>query len=49
IGFTQIIILTFNALPDELRFYAFLFKIPQAINIIFTGFTTAFVISVSRF
>ncbi|WP_234911469.1 DUF2523 family protein, partial [Vibrio anguillarum] len=42
-------ILTFNALPDELRFYAFLFKIPQAINIIFTGFTTAFVISVSRF
>ncbi|MDH5959694.1 DUF2523 domain-containing protein, partial [Vibrio aestuarianus] len=49
IGFTQIIVMTFNALPDEIRFYAFLFKIPQAINIIFTGFTTAFVLSVSRF
>ncbi|EKO3715623.1 DUF2523 family protein [Vibrio metschnikovii] len=49
IGFTQLIVMTFNALPDEIRYYAFLFKIPQALNIIFTAFTTAFVLTVRRF
>ncbi|MDE1222800.1 DUF2523 domain-containing protein [Vibrio aestuarianus] len=48
IGFTQLISSTFNAMPDELRFYAFAFKIPQALSIFFNGLATAFVMKMMR-
>ncbi|POC46636.1 DUF2523 domain-containing protein [Vibrio vulnificus] len=49
IGFNQMISSSFNALPSELRYYAFLFKIPQAISIYFNCLATAFVLRMTRF
>ncbi|EHU9451545.1 DUF2523 domain-containing protein, partial [Vibrio vulnificus] len=49
IGFNQMIATSFNALPSELRYYAFLFKIPQAISIYFNCLATAFVLRMTRF
>jgi hypothetical protein len=49
IGFTELVVSAFNALPSELRFYAFLFQIPQALNIYFTCMATGFVIRMTRF
>ncbi|KJY87358.1 accessory cholera enterotoxin [Vibrio neptunius] len=48
IGVTQLIIDTFNALPSEVRFYAFLFKVPQAISIYLNFIATGFVIKITR-
>lgn len=48
IGFTQMVVTAFNSLPDEIRYYAFLFKIPQALTIYFNCMATGFVIKMSR-
>lgn len=48
IGFTQLVVSAFNALPSELRYYAFLFQVPQALNVYFTCMATGFVIRISR-
>lgn len=48
IGFNDLISSTFNALPSELRYYAFLFRIPQAISIYFNCLATAFVLRMTR-
>ncbi|ARC92169.1 DUF2523 domain-containing protein [Vibrio coralliilyticus] len=48
IGFAEFIISAFNALPSEIRYYAFLFKIPQAINVYFNFLATGFVMKMSR-
>lgn len=48
IGFTELVVQAFNALPSELRYYAFLFQLPQALNIYFTCMATGFVIRLTR-
>ncbi|ELI3475866.1 DUF2523 domain-containing protein [Vibrio cholerae] len=49
IGFNDMLASFFNALPDEIRYYAFIFKIPQAIGIYFNCLATAFVWKITRF
>lgn len=48
IGFNVILSELFNALPSELRYYAFLFKIPDAISIYFNCAATALVMRLMR-
>ncbi|MCG9544801.1 MULTISPECIES: DUF2523 family protein [Vibrio] len=48
LGFNDILAATFNAMPDEIRFYAFKFGIPQGLSILANFFTTAFVMRMTR-
>ena len=48
IGFNDILSQAFNALPDELRFYAFKFGVPQGLAVWANFFTTALVMRFSR-
>lgn len=48
LGFNDILAVTFNAMPSEIRFYAFKFGIPQGLSILANFFTTAFVMRLSR-
>lgn len=48
IGFTALVVQAFNSLPSELRYYAFLFQVPQALNIYFTCLVTGFVMRFSK-
>ncbi|MFS1981081.1 DUF2523 domain-containing protein [Vibrio lentus] len=48
IGFNELLSTAFNALPDELRFYAFKFGVPQALSVWANLFTTALVMRFSR-
>ncbi|CAH6804376.1 DUF2523 domain-containing protein [Vibrio sp. 10N.286.55.E10] len=48
IGFNDILSKAFNALPDELRFYAFKFGVPQGLAVWANFFTTALVMRLSR-
>lgn len=48
IGVTRLIINTFNALPSEMRYYAFLFKVPQAISIYLNFIATGFVLKMTK-
>ncbi|SON48620.1 DUF2523 family protein [Vibrio tapetis] len=48
IGFNRLIETSFNALPDELRYYAFLFKVPDAITLYMNCLSTALVMRLSR-
>lgn len=48
IGFNDILSQAFNALPDELRFYAFKFGVPQGLAVWANFFTTALVMRLSR-
>lgn len=48
IGFNDLLSSVFNALPDELRFYAFKFGFPQGIAVWANFFTTALVMRFSR-
>ncbi|WP_167522343.1 DUF2523 domain-containing protein [Vibrio atypicus] len=48
IGFNDILAATFNAMPSELRFYAFKFGIPQGLSILANFFTTSFVMRMTR-
>lgn len=49
IGVTQFVISAFNQLPSEVRYYAFLFKVPQALSVYFNFLATAFVLKITRF
>lgn len=48
IGFTQAIASAFNALPDELRYYAHAFGLPRAISTYFNFLATGFVMKMLR-
>jgi len=48
IGFNDVLSRVFNALPDELRFYAFKFGFPQGLAVWANFFTTALVMRFSR-
>ncbi|WP_100268097.1 DUF2523 family protein [Vibrio fluvialis] len=48
IGFTQAIASAFNALPDELRYYAHAFGLPRAISVYFNFVATGFVMKMLR-
>ncbi|MGX1924979.1 DUF2523 domain-containing protein [Vibrio sp. NH-7] len=48
IGFNDLLAATFNAMPSELRFYAFKFGLPQGLSILANFFTTAFVMRMTR-
>ncbi len=48
IGFNELLQSLFNRLPSELRYYAFLFKIPEAISIYINCMATAFVLRLQR-
>ncbi|TKF60224.1 DUF2523 domain-containing protein [Vibrio kanaloae] len=48
IGFNEMLSSAFNALPDELRFYAFKFGFPQGLAVWANFFTTALVMRMSR-
>ncbi|MEZ9637378.1 DUF2523 domain-containing protein [Vibrio cyclitrophicus] len=48
IGFNDLLSSVFNALPDELRFYAFKFGFPQGLAVWANFFTTALVMRFSR-
>lgn len=49
LGFHDMLAFAFNRLPSELRYYAFLFGIPEGISIFANALTTVFVIRWSRF
>lgn len=48
LGFNELLVSVFNGLSPELRYYAYLFGIPQAITIFTNFFTTAFVMRMTR-
>lgn len=48
IGFNTLLSSTFNALPDEIRYYAYLFNVPEAISVYFNLVTTALVLRLSK-
>ncbi|MEZ8039630.1 MULTISPECIES: DUF2523 family protein [Vibrio] len=48
IGFNDLLAATFNAMPSEIRFYAFKFGIPQGLSIVANFFTTGFVMRMTR-
>lgn len=48
IGFNALLTSSFNALPDEVRYYAYAFKLPQALSIYFNCVATAFVLKIQR-
>ncbi|MDN3699343.1 MULTISPECIES: DUF2523 family protein [Vibrio] len=48
IGFNELLVTVFNGLSPEIRYYAYLFGIPQAITIFTNFFTTAFVMRMTR-
>ncbi len=48
IGFSSLLTSGFNQLPDEVRYYANAFKLPQALNIYFNCVATAFVLKIQR-
>lgn len=49
LGITQMVVMLFNQLPSELRYYLHLFGIPKALSIIFNCGATAFVFRMMRF
>ncbi|MGF1719252.1 DUF2523 domain-containing protein [Vibrio kyushuensis] len=48
IGFNDVLVSTFNLLPDELRYYAHAFGLPKAIATYINFFTTGFVMRFSK-
>ncbi|MGF1755819.1 DUF2523 domain-containing protein [Vibrio makurazakiensis] len=48
IGFNDLLVEVFNAMPSEVRFYSYAFGIPQGLTILANFMTTAFVMKMSR-
>jgi len=48
IGFNSVVASAFNALPDELRYYAYAFGVPHAIGVYFNFLSTGFVMNILR-